>query len=55
MAVKLRDADFEMVGDYRGFPVYASRGAPRDPRIIFLPGRDGFVAPYERAGAAISY
>lgn len=55
MAVKLRDSDFEMVGDYRGFPVYASRGGTRDPRIIFLPGRDGFVAPYERAGAPIKY
>jgi hypothetical protein len=54
MAVPFRAEEYQVIGDYRGHPVYASRkegGAQR----IFLQGRSGFVAPYQRAGAPVRY
>jgi hypothetical protein len=55
MAVELAAQAFEVVGEYRGYPVYAERGAARDPRRIYLPSRPGLVAPYEKAGPPITY
>lgn len=45
-AVPLRAADFELVGDYAGFPVFARRGVKDD--LIYLPTRAGLIAPYRR-------
>lgn len=46
MAVPLRAAEFALVGDYAGFPVFARRGVTED--IIYLPTRAGLIAPYRR-------
>ena len=45
-AVSLRAADFQLVGDYAGFPVFARQGVKDD--IIYLPTRPGLIAPYRR-------
>src|SRR5688572_20004206 len=45
-AVPLRAADFQLVGDYAGFPVFARQGVKDD--IIYLPTRPGLIAPYRR-------
>jgi hypothetical protein len=45
-AVPLRAADFQLVGDYAGFPVFARQGVKDD--MIYLPTRPGLVAPYRR-------
>jgi hypothetical protein len=45
-AVPLRAQDFRKVGEYEGFPVFArTRG---EAATIYLPTRDGLVAPYRR-------
>lgn len=38
---------FEQTGTYRGFPVFGRTGAPAGD-LIYLPSREGFVAPYKR-------
>jgi len=45
-AVPLRASDFQLVGDYSGFPVFARQGIKED--VIYLPTRAGLVAPYRR-------
>ena len=45
-AVPLRAADFQLVGDYAGFPVFARQGVKDD--VIYLPTRAGLIAPYRR-------
>jgi hypothetical protein len=45
-AVPLSAADFQLVGDYAGFPVFARQRVKED--IIYLPTRAGLVAPYRR-------
>lgn len=45
-AVALRAADFQLVGDYAGFPVFARQGVKDD--MIYLPTRPGLIAPYRR-------
>ena len=45
-AVPLRAVDFQLVGDYAGFPVFARQGVKDD--IIYLPTRPGLIAPYRR-------
>jgi hypothetical protein len=45
-AVPLRAVDFQLIGDYAGFPVFARTGAKED--IIYIPSRAGLVAPYRR-------
>ena len=40
-------AQFEAVGDYRGFPVYRERGGP-ESRIYVTIVKDGPLAPFER-------
>lgn len=45
-AVPLRAAEFELVGDYAGFPVFARSQVKED--VIYLPTRGGLVAPYRR-------
>lgn len=53
-AVELTAGAFDVVGEYRGFPVYEQCGAAeRLQRIIYLPSRPGLVAPYERAGEPV--
>jgi hypothetical protein len=54
-AARLSDARFEVIGRYRGYPVYADRADLRDPRVIYVPSRPGLVAPYERAGKPPKY
>ncbi len=46
IAVPLRAADFQLVGDYFGFPVFARQKVKED--VIYLPTRAGLVAPYRR-------
>lgn len=43
-----RTDDFAQVGTYGAFPVLRRAGGPID--VIYLPTRDGFVAPYRRRG-----
>jgi hypothetical protein len=45
-AVPLRAADFQLVGDYAGFPVFARQGVREE--VIYIPSRAGLVAPYRR-------
>jgi hypothetical protein len=45
-AVPLRAAEFELVGDYAGFPVFARSTVTED--VIYIPTRAGLVAPYRR-------
>ena len=43
-AVPLRAADFQLVGDYAGFPVFARQGVKEN--VIYIPSRAGLLAPY---------
>ena len=43
-AVPLRAADFQLVGDYFGFPVFARQGVKEN--VIYIPTRAGLLAPY---------
>jgi hypothetical protein len=45
-AVPLRAADFELIGDYAGFPVFGRRGS--NEQVIYVPSRAGLIAPYRR-------
>jgi hypothetical protein len=45
-AVVFDPSAFEQVGAYEGFPVFRSRAGLGDR--IYIPSRDGIVAPYER-------
>jgi hypothetical protein len=45
-AVPFRAADFQLVGDYSGFPVFTKKGSLDD--VIYLPTRAGLVAPYRK-------
>ena len=46
-AIPLASRGFTVVGDYAGFPVFAmSDGSLAD--VIYLPTRDGLVAPYKK-------
>ena len=44
MALPFREAEYSRVGEYAGFPVYQHAGETR----IYLPTREGVVAPYRR-------
>ena len=55
MAVPLKEGQHDIIGEYRGYPVYADRNRGKDARRIYLPSRTGFVAPYERAGRPVRY
>ncbi len=46
-AISLDHTRFASIGTYVGFPVFAPLGV-RQPRVIFLPGRNGLIAPYRR-------
>jgi len=41
-----RAVDFQLVGDYAGFPVFARQGIKED--VIYIPSRAGLVAPYRK-------
>jgi hypothetical protein len=43
-AVPLAPADFRPVGNYEGFPVFTRQGMT--DQVIYLPAREGLVAPY---------
>ncbi len=43
-AIPFDASQLMQVGDRAGFPVYARRGLKED--MIYLPARDGVVAPY---------
>jgi hypothetical protein len=43
-AVPLSASEFEVTGDYAGFPVYTRRGGPTD--TIYVPSMGNQVAPY---------
>jgi len=45
-AVPFRAVDFQLVGDYAGFPVFARQGIKED--VIYIPSRAGLVAPYRK-------
>jgi hypothetical protein len=45
-AVPFRAVDFQLVGDYAGFPVFSRKGILED--VIYLPTRAGLVAPYRK-------
>ena len=45
-AVPPRAQEFELVGDYAGFPVFAR--ARVKEQVIYIPTRAGLVAPYRR-------
>jgi hypothetical protein len=45
-AVPFRAADFQLAGDYFGFPVFTRKGSLDD--VIYLPTRAGLVAPYRK-------
>jgi hypothetical protein len=45
-AVPLRAQEFELVGDYAGFPVFARTRVKE--QVIYIPTRAGLVAPYRR-------
>ena len=44
---------FVQIGTYRGFPVYAEKDDAQTPHRIYLPSRNDFVAPYEKAGTPV--
>ena len=44
-AVQLTPEGFRVVGNYDGFPVFARNG--QAGQVIFVPTREGFVAPYQ--------
>lgn len=43
-AVPLRAADFRLIGEHAGFPVFARQGVTED--VIYIPSRAGLIAPY---------
>jgi hypothetical protein len=43
-AVPLRATEFQLVGEYFGFPVFARQGVKED--VIYIPTRAGLIAPY---------
>lgn len=43
-AVPLRASDFQLIGDYAGFPVFSRQGVKED--VIYIPTRAGLIAPY---------
>jgi hypothetical protein len=45
-AVPLRAADFQLVGEYAGFPVFVLQQPTAE--VIYIPTRAGLVAPYQR-------
>lgn len=45
-AVPLRAPDFQLIGDYAGFPVFSRQRVKED--VIYIPTRAGLVAPYRR-------
>jgi hypothetical protein len=45
---EIRTADFTQVGTYGAFPVFRRVGGPID--VVYLPTREGVVAPYRRKG-----
>jgi hypothetical protein len=45
-AVPFRAADFNLVGDYAGFPVFARQNVTED--VIYVPTRAGLVVPYRK-------
>jgi hypothetical protein len=45
-AVPFRAVDFQLVGDYSGFPVFARQNVKED--VIYIPTRAGLVAPYRK-------
>jgi hypothetical protein len=54
-AVPMREAEYQVAGEYHGHPVYHARTDDKEAARIFLEGKPGFVAPYERAGRPVSY
>ncbi|MBI2220834.1 MAG: hypothetical protein HYU53_06460 [Acidobacteria bacterium] len=52
MAVPLKEGQHIVIGEYRGYPVYADRDLGKDPRRIYLPSRAGYIAPYERVAVS---
>jgi hypothetical protein len=54
-AVAMDEGAYEVIGDYRGFLVYAARGEGQNAQRIYLPSKPGLLAPYERAGKPITY
>ena len=45
-AVPLRAADFRLIGEYAGFPVFARQNVTEN--VIYIPTRAGLVAPYRQ-------
>ena len=45
-AVPLRASEFQLVGDYAGFPVFTRQRIRED--VIYIPSRAGLLAPYRR-------
>jgi hypothetical protein len=45
-AVPLRATEFQLAGDYAGFPVFTRQNIKED--VIYIPSRAGLVAPYRR-------
>ncbi|HEX5107821.1 MAG TPA: hypothetical protein VFV95_05220 [Vicinamibacterales bacterium] len=45
-AVPLRASEFQLVGEYYGFPVFARQGVTED--VIYIPSRAGLIAPYRK-------
>jgi hypothetical protein len=43
-AVPLRASEFQLIGEYAGFPVFARQGVKED--VIYIPTRAGLIAPY---------
>ncbi len=54
-AVPLDEERFTRLGEYQGYPVYASRADRDDVRTIWVPSSAGLIAPYERAGRPVRY
>jgi hypothetical protein len=46
-AIPLASSHFTVVGEYAGFPVFAAADGSR-PDVIYVPTREGLVAPYMR-------
>ncbi len=44
-AIPLASSGLTVIGEYHGFPVFGRAG---DKRVIYLPGGEGIVAPFER-------
>ena len=45
-AVPLRASEFQLAGDYHGFPVFTRQRVKED--VIYIPSRAGLLAPYRR-------